>query len=93
MNNYLLTLVLKPDLEEKEKKTLLDSVTKRLTGEDGKVKKEDLWGNKDLAYKIRKQTKGYFAHFEVESDPKNAKGLDKFLQVEENILRYLLVRV
>lgn len=93
MNNYLLTLVLKSDLEEKERKVLLESVTKRLTGEDGKVKKEDLWGNKDLAYKIKKQTKGYFAHFKIESDPKNAKGLDKFLQVEENILRYLLVRV
>lgn len=92
MNNYLLTLVLKPDLEEKERKSLLDSVTKRLVGEEGKIKKEDLWGNKDLAYKIKRQTKGYFAHFEIESDPKNAKGLDKFLQVEENILRYLLVR-
>lgn len=93
MNSYYLTLVLKPDLEEKERKTLLDLAAKRLLGEDGKIKKEDLWGNKDLAYKIRKQTKGYFAHFQIESDPKNAKGLDKFLQVEENILRYLLVRV
>ncbi len=86
-------MVLKTDLEEKERKTLLDSVIKRLVGEDGKITKEDLWGNKDLAYKIKKQDKGYFAHYEIESDPKNAKGLDKFLQVEENILRYLLVRV
>ena len=93
MNNYLLTLVLKADLEEKERKTLLDSVTKRLTSEDGKVKKEDLWGNKDLAYTIKKQNKGYFAHYEIEADPKSAKGLDKSLKVEENVLRYLLVRV
>lgn len=93
MNNYLLTLVLKTDLEEKERKALLDLVTKRLLGEGGKVTKEDLWGNKDLAYKIRKQEKGYFAHFEIEADPKNAKGLDKAIQVEENILRHLLVRI
>lgn len=93
MNNYLLTLVLKTDLEEKERKAVLDSVTKKLAGEEGKIKKEDLWGNKDLAYKIKKQEKGYFAHFEIEADPKNAKGLDKILKVEENILRYLLVRV
>lgn len=93
MNNYQLTLVLKTDLDEKDRKGILDSVTKRLTGEDGKVKKEDLWGNKDLAYKIKKQTKGYFAHYEIEADPKNAKGIDKALQVEENIIRFLLVRV
>ncbi len=93
MNNYLLTLVLKPDLADKDRKVLLDSVTERLVGGDGKITKEDLWGNKDLAYAIKKQNKGYFAHFEIEADPKNAKGLDKILKVEEDILRYLLVRV
>ncbi len=93
MNNYYLTLVLKSDLEEKERKELLNSMTKRLTGEDGKIVKEDLWGNKELAYPIKKQSKGYYAHFEIEADPKNAKGIDKALKVEEDILRYLLVRV
>lgn len=93
MNSYLLTLVLKPGLDEKERKTLLDSMIKKLTGEDGKVKKEDLWGARDLVYPINRQTKGFFAHFEIEADPKDAKGLDKTLKLEEDILRYLLVRV
>lgn len=93
MNSYLLTLVLKLDLEEKERKALLDSMVKKLLGEDGKVEKEDLWGAKDLAYPIKRQTKGFYAHFEISADPKNAKGLDKTLKVEEDILRYLLVRV
>ncbi len=92
MNSYYLTLVLKPDLEDKARIALLDSVSKRLTGEDGKVEKEDLWGVKTLAYPIKKQTSGYFAHFEIQSDPKNAKGIDKSLRVEEDILRYLLIR-
>lgn len=100
MNSYYLTLVLKPDMEEKERKTLLDSMVKKLLGDPstgsglvGKVKKEDLWGNKDLAYPIKKQTKGFYAHFEIEAEPKGAKGLDKTLKLEEDILRYLLVRV
>lgn len=92
MNSYYLTLVLKPDLEEKERKSLLDGLVKKIVSSDGKVEKEDLWGNKDLAYPIKKQTKGFYAHFEISADPKNAKGLDKMLKVEEDILRYLLVR-
>lgn len=92
MNSYLLTLVLKPDLEDKDRKTLLDGVVKKLVGEDGKVEKEDLWGVRDLAYPIKKQTKGFYAHYEISADPKNAKGLDKSLKVEEDILRYLLIR-
>lgn len=80
-------------MDEKERKTLLDSMVKKLTGSEGKVEKEELWGNKDLAYPIKKQTKGFFAHFEVTAEPKNGKAIDKNLQVEEDILRYLLVRV
>ena len=82
MNNYYLTLVLKPDLDEKTKKEILGLVK-------GKV---DEWGSRDLAYPIKKQTKGYYIHFEFESDPKAIKDLDKSLKVEENIIRYLLVR-
>lgn len=93
MNNYLLTLVLKADLEDKERKEFLDSLIKRIVGEDGKIQKKDLWGVRDLAYPIKKQTKGFFAHFELETDPKIAKTIDKNLKVEENVLRYLLVRV
>ena len=78
MNNYLLTLVLKPEMDEKERKALLDSMVKKIIGEEGKIKK---------------QTKGFFAHFEIEADPSLIKGIDKTLLVEEDILRHLLVRV
>ena len=92
MNSYYLTLVLKPELEEKERKTLLDSISKKVSGTDGKIEKEDLWGVRSLAYPIKRKTSGYFAHFEVSADPKDMKGLDKSLRVEEDILRYLLIR-
>lgn len=93
MNSYLLTLVLKSDLDETKRKTLLDLMVKKLVGEDGKVLKEDLWGARDLAYPIKRQTKGFYAHYQIQADPKNAKGLDKTLKLEEDILRYLLIRV
>lgn len=92
MNRYLLTLVLKADLDEKTRKDLLQAMLKKALGTDGKIVKEDLWGNRELAYPIKKQTKGYYAHFELESDPSVVKSLDKILKVEEDILRSLFVR-
>lgn len=92
MNSYLLTLVLKPKMEDSEKKALLDSVTKKVLGTDGKIEKEDLWGERTLAYPIKRNTSGFYAHFEIQTDPANMKGLDKFLDLEEDILRYLLIR-
>lgn len=92
MNSYNLTLVLKPDMTDTERKTLLDSMTKKLIGDDGKIEKEDLWGVRDLAYPIKRQTKGFFVHFEVQADPKNGKAIDNTLKLEEDVLRYLLIR-
>jgi small subunit ribosomal protein S6 len=89
MNSYYLTLVLKADQDEKDRKALLDDVKKRI---NGKINKEDMWGSKDLAYPIKKQSKGFYVHFEFETDPQVAKGLDNILKVEEDILRHLLVR-
>lgn len=92
MNSYLLTLVLKADLEEKVREELLKSVKGKVVSEKGKISKEDAWGVRDLAYPIKKQAKGYYVHFELETDPAVARTIDKTLKVEEDILRYLLVR-
>lgn len=92
MNNYLLTLVLKSDLDDKGREGLLETIKKKMLGDSGKVNKEDVWGSRDLAYPILKQSKGHYVHFEFETDPAVAKGLDNNLKVEEDILRYLLVR-
>lgn len=92
MNPYYLTLVLDPNLSEADRKSVLDGVKKKMVGADGKVIKEDIWGERDLAYSIKRKNKGYYVHFEFETEPKIAKDLDKVLKVEEDILRYLLVR-
>lgn len=88
MNSYNLTLVLKPDLEEKTRQALLESLKMKFA----KIEKEDLWGQRSLAYPIKKQTSGYYAHFVIEAEPKIAKDLDKTLRSEEDIIRYLLIR-
>lgn len=88
MNNYALTLVLKPNLEEKARKELLSGITKKF----GKLQKEDVWGARDLAYPIKHQTKGYYVHYLFESNPASIKPLDNYLKIEEDVLRYLIIR-
>lgn len=88
MNSYQLTLVIKDNLKEADRKVLLDDVSKRF----GKLIKEDLWGNRDLAYPINHATKGYYAHYEFESDPGEIASLDKMIKLNEDVIRYLLLR-
>lgn len=89
MNKYALTVIVKSELDEKTRKELLDSVTKKM----GDNVKEELWGVREMSYPIRKLNKAYYAHYFFEVDPKLISPLDKTLKIEEDILRYLLVRV
>ncbi len=89
MNKYALTVIVKSELEEKARKELLDSITKKM----GENVKEELWGVRDLTYPIQKLTKAYYAHYFFETDPKSISPLDKSLKIEEDILRYLIVRI
>ncbi len=88
MSNYQLTLLIKNTLEEKERKELLGSITKDF----GKLIKEDLWGTRDLSYPIKHQTQAYYAHFEFEAEPQQIPSLDKMVKLNEDIIRYLLIR-
>ncbi|MBI3486309.1 30S ribosomal protein S6 [Candidatus Daviesbacteria bacterium] len=86
--NYNLTLVIKNEVDEKARKELLDSITQKF----GKLVKEDLWGVRDLAYPIKHQDKAFYANFEFEAEPKNISSLDKMVKLNEDILRYLLIK-
>lgn len=88
MNNYRLTLIVKDSIDEKERKALLDDVVKSF----GELKKEDLWGSRAFTYKIAHDSKGYYAHYEFSSEPETIAALDKKLKLNEDILRYLLLK-
>lgn len=89
MNSYQLTLLLKNDLDEKARKELLDSVA----GKFAEIGKQDLWGSRNLVYPIKKQDKAFYAHFEFKAQPQEVPSLDKMLKLNEDVIRYLLIRV
>jgi ribosomal protein S6 len=75
MRTYELTLVLRPSLKEADRKKLLDSVKDWL----GKVKvaKENDWGQKALAYPIKKEDAGYYLMWELEVEDAKVSAKDK----------------
>ncbi len=90
MRNYELVLVLKASVTGANRKKIIDSVKDFVKG--AKFAKEEDLGEKELAYKIKKEEKGAFfdVKFEAETLP---FGLDKKIVANEDILRFLLLRV
>jgi len=87
-----LTVVLPGGVTAAKKKSIQARIKKLITAAKGKIGKVEDWGEKDLAYKIAKNESGAFLHFPLELEAEAAKNLDRKLNLEEDIIRYLLVR-
>ena len=86
---YNLTLILKPDLKEADRKKLVKDVTGAFG--KGKIAEKD-WGEKALAYPIEKVTSGFYVNIIAETDEVVKKDFEKDLYHNSKILRHLLLR-
>jgi len=90
-SKYELALVLSPDLDDQGREESLklgDKIVKQLGGE---VNKREEGGKKMLAYEIKKKNEGWFYFWQLILPTEALKQLEIKLNMEEGILRYLLV--
>lgn len=90
MRTYELVLVARSSLSEKERTKLIDTVKGWL--EDLKVSKEEVWGQKPLAYKIKREIAGYYYLLTLEGEKGVPSDFEKKVMGSDNILRHLLLR-
>ena len=88
---YEHTIVGKQDLSEKEVESLISKYSKIIV-KSGKILKTEKWGLLNLANKIKKNKKGIFVHFKMESEGKVVREIEKLLSIDANVIRYLTVK-
>ena len=76
---YEHTIVGKQDLSEKEVESLISKYSK-IIDKSGKILKTEKWGLLNLANKIKKNKKGIFVHFKMESEGKVVEKLKNYFQ-------------
>jgi len=91
MQTYEFALVLTEEAGKNEA-SAKKLVTEFLGKVKGKVKESNVWGMRELAYPIKKATKGWYGVFMVEMPKEAVSQLDRIIKLEEKVIRYLLVR-
>jgi small subunit ribosomal protein S6 len=59
----------------------------------GKVAKSEYWGIKSLSYRMRKNRKAHFTLMDIEAPPAALAEIERQERLNEDVLRYLTVRV
>lgn len=92
MKEYELTVLIHPDLET-DLETPLGKVRDIVKNAGGEIVKEDVWGKKKLAYRIKKEDFAVYVYLEVNLPAEAPLKISNTLNITDDVLRYLLVTV
>jgi ribosomal protein S6 len=91
MKTYELTVAIVPGLEAEKLSELIGIMEKAVKAVKGKVVSSEDWGDKSLAYLIKKHDHALFRHFILELPPAGVSQLEGKIKHLPGLLRYLLV--
>ncbi|HXF84673.1 MAG TPA: 30S ribosomal protein S6 [Anaerolineales bacterium] len=93
MRKYELICIIQPDLDETAFKGVMDRIQGWITESGGSVDKVEVWGRRQLAYPIRKQTEGQYVLMNITLDPRATAELERNIRYLETVLRHMLTAV
>lgn len=92
MKEYELTVLIHPDLEV-DIDTPLKKVRDIVAKAGGEIVREDNWGKKKLAYKIKGEDFAVYVYMDVKLPADAPLKISNTFNITDEVLRYLLVTV
>ncbi|MFA6992498.1 MAG: 30S ribosomal protein S6 [Candidatus Gracilibacteria bacterium] len=93
IQKYEIMLILHAEMGEEKTEHELKEIKDLITSNTGEITNEDKWGIRDMCYTIKKQEKGYYVVLNFSMDSLKVKNLEKPLNINQQVLRYIIVRL
>ena len=93
MSKFETVIIYSPEIQTKSLKDLIDNFKSTISNNSGKVINQEDWGLRDLSYNIKKFNKAFYTFFQIEIESSHIDKIKKDLNQQENILRYLFIKV
>lgn len=92
MKAYELMTILRPNLDDEVRETVLEKIRAILTAEGGTVDSEEAWGKRRLAHEIAHTEEGEYFVTMFHSGTATVAELDRVLRITDQVLRFMIVR-
>jgi len=86
---YETTIIVNAALEEADIESVISKVTGYIENHGAEIFEINKWGRRRLAYPINKKYNGFYIHLVFESSPSVIPIFERFLVLEDTILRHL----
>ena len=89
MRKYETIFILDPDVKDQARTDLFDRVKSIITKENGILLNFDEWGNKKLAYEIKKKLRGFYVCITYGGTGPLIKELERNLRLSDDVLKFM----
>jgi small subunit ribosomal protein S6 len=90
---YEHTFLARQDVTQAQVEALMKEFEGVITAGQGKVTKQEYWGLKGLAFKVKKNRKAHYAFFNIDSPPAAVAEMERLMGINPDVIRFLTVRV
>ena len=90
---YEVIFIVNPDADDTEVMRLSEAIQKIITNQGASVTKTEMMGRRQLAYEINHKRDGVYVLLEVEGTGAEIAELEQRMRVNDQILRYMTIRV
>jgi small subunit ribosomal protein S6 len=91
MRRYETVFIANSELADEDRQSLLDKLQGLMPEGQAMLVKLDHWGNKRLAYEVKKQTRGYYVLMDYCGDGVLVKELERNMRLDDRVLKYMTV--
>ena len=92
MKNYEIMFILSTQLTDEEKQAKVKFVEETLAKSEAAEIKTEVWGERKLAYPIKKKENGSYVLTTFQIDGIKLAEVEARLNIEESILKYMIVK-
>lgn len=93
MSFYEHVLIARQDITQGQAEAIAEQAKTCIEEKGGKVTKQEYWGLKNLAYRMKKNRKGHMILLNIDAPSDAITELERRLRIHEDVLRYLTIAV
>ncbi|MBF0124045.1 MAG: 30S ribosomal protein S6 [Magnetococcales bacterium] len=93
MAYYETVYIIRADLTTEQIEQIIARMKDIITANSGQVLKTELWGRRQLAYPVKKNSKGFYVFHVVEGKGQLISNLEERMKLDEDILKFQTIRI
>jgi len=90
---YESVFIARQDITSAQVEAMADEFAEIITSAGGSIKKREYWGLRSLAYRIKKNRKGHYVMFNMETGPEALREYERIMGLNEDVLRFLNLNI